>query len=235
MSPSKPGKKSYDELVEALSKHFKPAPSEIVERLKFHSRSRKAGESVATFVAELRSLAEFCNFGGTLETMLRDHIVCEINDDTIQKRLLSEPGLDYAKAVETTTNMETAAQSVRELKSKPDGVPHSSPVQLVHKTRALPPEQGAKAGPTCYRCGIRDTRSPTAGWTKTLCVTDMARKVTCSGLARASTRHLEDPNEGSPREFDRWRKKRSQSHCQNTFLSTTSSPQTSFTLHLPSR
>ena len=63
VSPEKPGEKSYAELVEALSKHFKPPPSEIVERFKFHSRVRKAGESIATYVAELRSLSEYCNFG----------------------------------------------------------------------------------------------------------------------------------------------------------------------------
>lgn len=34
----KPGEKSYAELVEALSKHFKPTPSEIGERFKFHPR-----------------------------------------------------------------------------------------------------------------------------------------------------------------------------------------------------
>jgi len=61
MSPDKPGYKSYAELLEALTKHFKPAPSEIVEQLKFHSRGRKPGESVVTFIAELRSLARRMN------------------------------------------------------------------------------------------------------------------------------------------------------------------------------
>ena len=36
-------------------------------------------------------------FRDTLETMLRNHIVCGINDDAIQKILLSETGLDYTK------------------------------------------------------------------------------------------------------------------------------------------
>ena len=53
VSPSKPGEKTYAALVEALSQHFKHKPSEIVERFKFHSRVHKAGESVATYVAEL--------------------------------------------------------------------------------------------------------------------------------------------------------------------------------------
>ena len=136
VSPTKPGEKMYDQLVEALTKHYKPVPSEIVERFKFHSRSRKPGESVATFIAELRSLAEFRNFGDTLEAMLRDRIVGGINDDAIQKQLLSESALDYTKAVKMAMNMETAAQSVRELKSQPDAstrVSNGSAQVKVHK------------------------------------------------------------------------------------------------------
>ena len=72
VSPAKPGDKTYGELVEVLSKHYKPTPSEIVERFKFHSRFRKANESVATFDAELRYLSEFCNFGDSLQDMIRD-------------------------------------------------------------------------------------------------------------------------------------------------------------------
>ena len=84
VAPAKPGEKAekaYTALVDALSK---PTPSEIVERCKFHSRFRKPGESVATFVSELRSLSEFCNFGDTLDVMIRDRLVCGINDDTLR-------------------------------------------------------------------------------------------------------------------------------------------------------
>ena len=176
VSPTKPSEKTYDQLVEALTKHYKPVPSEIVERFKFHSRSRKPGESVATFIAELRSLAEFCNFGDTLEAMLRDRIVGGINDDAIQKRLLSESALDYTKAVEMAMNMETAVQSVRELKSQPDAstrVSNSSVQVKVYKTIVNPTSQqdvAAKTVPTCYRCGLR-------GHTLTSCHVD--KNVVC--------------------------------------------------------
>ena len=56
LSPEKPGEKPYAELVESLSKYFKPTPSEIVERFKFHSRVRKAGESISTYIAQLKLL-----------------------------------------------------------------------------------------------------------------------------------------------------------------------------------
>ena len=65
LAPVKPelGEKFYKFLVDTLSKHFNPAPSEIVERFKFHTRFRKPGESVTAFVSELHSLAKSsCNF-----------------------------------------------------------------------------------------------------------------------------------------------------------------------------
>ena len=34
-------------------------------------------------MAELRPLAESCNFGASLETVLRDQIVCGINNSAI--------------------------------------------------------------------------------------------------------------------------------------------------------
>ena len=152
LSPAKPGDKSYVELVEKLSKHFRPAPSEIVERFKFHSRSRLPGESVATFVAELRSLSEFCNFGDTLDVMIRDRLVCGINDISIQKRLLAEPGLTYAKAVELAQSAETAAQSLRELRGKwESGTPTFPPPQTEEVNQAK--EQRTKSTLICYRCG----------------------------------------------------------------------------------
>ncbi len=93
LAPKKPEEESFDNLTKVLEGHFKPAPSEIVERCKFHTIFRRVGESVATFVSELRSLLEFCNFGDTLEVMIRDRIVCGINDEAMQKRLLAEPKL----------------------------------------------------------------------------------------------------------------------------------------------
>jgi len=80
LAPVKPVEKTFDELVLVLTKHYSPPPSEIVQRFRFHTRVRKPGESVATFIAELRGLSEFCNFDNPLEKMLRDQLVCGIKD-----------------------------------------------------------------------------------------------------------------------------------------------------------
>ena len=115
IAPAKPDEMSFTQLVEVLTKHYSPRPSEIVQRYKFHSRFRKPGESVSVFLLELRAMSEFCNFGATLDMMLRDRLVCGVNDDHIQKRLLSEANLTLQRAIKLAESLETAAKNVREL------------------------------------------------------------------------------------------------------------------------
>ena len=62
----KPGGKPYAELVKVLTDHFSPKQSEIVQRSKFYNQSKKPGENVSSYVAELCALADHCNFGGIL-------------------------------------------------------------------------------------------------------------------------------------------------------------------------
>ena len=93
-----------------------------MERFKFYCRLREPGESVVTYVAELRSLTEFCNLGGSLEEMICDRLVCGINNSSLEKRLLAEPDLDYKRAMKFVLNAETALQSIQELRGKPDVV-----------------------------------------------------------------------------------------------------------------
>ena len=138
IAPEKPDTKSYTELVQILANHYSPTPAESVQRFKFHSRVRRPEESVAKFVAELRSLAEFCNFGAALEDMLRDCLVCGINDTGIQRRLLAEPKLSFKKALELAQGMESATQNVKQLQTagtrrEVPGVTRTNLMQGVHK------------------------------------------------------------------------------------------------------
>ena len=47
--------------------------------------------------------------------MLRDHIVCGINDDTIQRRLFAESGLMFKKSLKIAQSVETTACYLRKL------------------------------------------------------------------------------------------------------------------------
>ena len=111
---------------------------------------------MATFVAELRSLAEICNFGASLEAMLRDRVVCGINDSAIQRRLLAEVPLSFDKALKLAQGMETAAQNVKELQggtqSSSREVNKVTP-QVKGKNARSAPQFKGKSDHTCFRCG----------------------------------------------------------------------------------
>ena len=86
VAPSKPGDKSYAELVKTMEEHHCPAPSEIVQRFMlfmFHTRVRGTKETIASYVAELRALGQTCGFGDSLEDMLRNRLFCGVNDERI--------------------------------------------------------------------------------------------------------------------------------------------------------
>ena len=122
--------------------------SEIVQRFKFHSRVWKPGESVSTFVAELHTLATSCNFGDTLDIMLRDRIMCGINHTATQKRLLAEPKFTFKQALEIARGFETAARNIKEL--KPSHVKEMTSSPEVHKIAST---KKPKAKGTCFHYG----------------------------------------------------------------------------------
>ena len=62
------------------------------------------------FVAELRKLYEYCEYGANLDEMIGDRIVCGINDDRTQRRLPSESILYFKKAQAIALSMEIATK-----------------------------------------------------------------------------------------------------------------------------
>ena len=157
VAPAKPGEKSYKDLVDKLTLHFSLPPSEMVQRFRFHTRVRKPGESIAMFLAELRSLAEFCNFRPSLEEMLRDRLVYGVGNEKIQTRLLGEAKLTYEKTMQLALSMETAAKNLKEINTPAvAGREHncSSTGVGVYKVALgktlKPPDRQTRS---CYRCG----------------------------------------------------------------------------------
>ena len=118
VSPHKPETLTLDVLVATLTKHKAPTPTRVVQRFRFNSCTREQNEDLSTFVARLRTLAEHCEFGETLNDMLCDRIVVGINNDKIQQRLLSEEKLDFDKAVAVGQAMLTAEKDIRDLQGQ---------------------------------------------------------------------------------------------------------------------
>ena len=144
VSPKKPTEFKIDELIDIVRKHHDPKPSAIVQRFHFNSRNRHTGESIAAYVAQLRQLAEHCEYGTTLNDMLRDRLVCGVDDLRIQRRLLAEPQLTFDKAFEIAVASESAEKNVKDLQS---GTQLSdSPVNKLRTHHSATQK-------SCYRCG----------------------------------------------------------------------------------
>jgi len=87
ITPNKPKELTSSELVEAMCRQLKPKLLDIAERFRFHCRVQ---ESVTKFMAELRQLANKCNFGMHLDEALWDRLVCGLHNVTAQKQPLAE-------------------------------------------------------------------------------------------------------------------------------------------------
>ena len=118
LAPAKPREKSFDDLARELKKHFQPKKIVIAERFHFHRRNQAPEESVADFLAQLRRLATFCEFGNHLNEALRDRFVCRLKSKVMQKRLLSEVDLTLKRAVEIAQGIEVAEQHTQQLKTE---------------------------------------------------------------------------------------------------------------------
>ena len=163
VSPKKLDEFEFSELVELAMLHYNPKPSLIVKRFEFNSRCQKEGESIATYVAELRKIAEHCQFGAVLNDMLRDRLVCGTVHKAIQRRLLAEPLLTFDKAIETALAAEAADKDSLRLtgatKDKDQTTPDQeapasrTPVNKVGDQKPYRNKSPPAAAGKCYRCG----------------------------------------------------------------------------------
>ena len=154
LAPDTPGTKSFEEISTKLNDHFLPKRSTIAERFQFHKRNQEVGESVAEYDAALRKLAVNCKFGTVLQETLRDRFVCGLRHEAIQRRLLSETALTYAKAIETARAMEAADEDTLAFK-RPDLSVHKLSKGRFQKSKpqTSTTKHNRDQQQPCYRCG----------------------------------------------------------------------------------
>ena len=90
--------------------------------------------------------------------MLRNRLICGINNDQMQRRLLAESKLSFEKAYELTQAMETADHDAKELQ----GLPTAAVNKLTKGTgkhfstgtrQTTSPMTHKNLQNNCYRCG----------------------------------------------------------------------------------
>lgn len=129
---------------------------------------------MANYVKELRHLAMDCEFGDTLNQMLRDRLVCGINDSRTQQRLLSEADMDLERTLKTAQAMDMADRDAQQLQSSNV----TSETNVVNKAEACLRKWRSCQGSyqNCYKC-VGSTKPQSAGAEKRF-VTTVESKAT---------------------------------------------------------
>ena len=83
VSSSKPAEKTYEQLTAVIKQHLVPKPIVIAESLRFRKCMQKSGESISTYLASLKQLAETCDFKVFPDEALRDKLVCGHRSEAI--------------------------------------------------------------------------------------------------------------------------------------------------------
>lgn len=142
--PISPDEKTYSEIKDFLEQHFKPATNIHAERTKFSQRFRRNGESIAEFIAALRTLAVNCKFKNSLDERLRDQLILGINDSRIQEHLFREHSDETAtfNQIEKSALNYESAYINRETIESVIHSEHKNPVTSVNKINT--PTQNVK-------------------------------------------------------------------------------------------
>ena len=168
-SPGKLRDKSFEDIISLLDRHLQPKPSVTVARFQFNMCVRKGNQTVSSYIAELRRLTEHCNFGVTLNDMLKDRLVCGVSDSQMQKRLLAEDDLTFDRAQKLCLSMEAASRDAGILAGTSSAAVEQSIGAAVNKMDVQ--------HQSCPRCGRRHSR-------------DRCRHVTASCFKCGKVGHL---------------------------------------------
>ena len=115
----KPTEKSFAELVNMAKNHLNPRLLSIVHHFKFNSLFCQQGETT-TERPRTEEFIEVLQIWRPIGKMPRDQLVCGMNDECIQRRLLAESQLEFKKAMELATAMETVDRNTHDLQN---GIP----------------------------------------------------------------------------------------------------------------
>ena len=111
-------KKKMDKVLEAMERHCLGKTNVIFHRFTFNNRSQKSGETFDAYLTDLEDLVSRCSFQAMenpAEQLLRDRIVCGIQDDGLRKQLLSRTDLSLAECIDLCRATEASTQQVREM------------------------------------------------------------------------------------------------------------------------
>lgn len=107
--PDVPQDKSFDELIELLSRQYFITRPVFWERKKFYDAKQTADETAQKWAERLQKLAIDCRFGSRLEITLSDSFICGLHSKALLERMCAEKNdgtLTLQRALEIAISQE---------------------------------------------------------------------------------------------------------------------------------
>ena len=102
-------------IMEAFDRYCIGETNVTYERYVFNQRVQQPGESIDDFVADLRKLANNCQFEQLEDSLIRDRIIVGIRDEPTRRRLLQQKKLTLADAVDACKATEATSRRLRSM------------------------------------------------------------------------------------------------------------------------
>ena len=127
--PHKPTDKSFGELVKLVKYCHQPPPLVIVQRLNFNTLAQKEGETVLEFIAGLHRLLEHCKYKAKLDNMLRDRLICGLQDQCFHHQLFAETFKKNFRNFKKCTSCRSFCMICQRPPNSPSNLKHYWPLQ----------------------------------------------------------------------------------------------------------
>ncbi|KAG6448146.1 hypothetical protein O3G_MSEX005332 [Manduca sexta] len=167
------------DLILLLDSHFKPKQCSFADKAKFFGANRNPGESLGEWVARIRGLASYCEFGTALETNLRDRFVLGLGSGPERDKLFEQNAstLTLARAIELAEQA-ACAKEAKVMMGTSETVPNKE--EPIYKVKIHQQHGRGETRPTgatgaigtisanssrCSVCGLKNhPREPPAPW-----------------------------------------------------------------------
>lgn len=148
--------KKMEKVLAKYEKYCSPKSNLTYERHQFNIRNQRDGESIDSYVTELRILSKSCEFGDLTDSLIKDRLVCGVKQDTVRSRLLRETDLTLQKAIDTCRAAETSTQQMKAIQ----GMSAEGNVDIVKKkVLKNKPNKAVEHKPVnsheCGKCGYK--------------------------------------------------------------------------------
>ncbi|UYV83111.1 K02A2.6-like [Cordylochernes scorpioides] len=153
---------NFDLVINKFDDFCEPKKNVIFERFKFFSATQKDGESIDSFITELKGLSTSCEFESQKDSLIRDRIVYGIQDKALQERLLREPNLTLLKAIEMCKTDEISKQQIKIMQNNQN----ICQIRKYEKKHSPKQNQESEKEFKCQRCGKSHRAKNCPAWGK---------------------------------------------------------------------